>query len=273
MTKTIRLSLLSSLLLSSALMADAESDAATAAAMTTTDVEAQYSAKSNADVSKEMKQSINFGFANTTGNTETLNVNGKYVMGYTTVGYAQKALKVAFDASAFMTKNDSVKDNEEYTANLGVEQYITDTGWLGYASLNWLSNEFRNFDNKFAVGAGVGKELFNDGQHSLKAKLGVAYNIEQYSNGQADHKFTSLNEYLEYNNKLNEVSSLYVKVGASQNFKDFGDSDVLGVVGFSFAVAENLSVSIEEEVRYDNLPPVGFKKTDTKSIVRVGYNF
>ncbi len=236
------------------------------------DVEAQYTAKSTVEASDELKQSINLGFSNTTGNTDTLNLNGKYIMAFTTVGYGNEALRVGFDASAFVTENNSVKDNEEFTANLGLEQYITD-GWLGYASVNWLRNEFRNFDNMFSVGAGVGKELFNDGQHSFKVKLGVAYNIEQYSNNQPEHTYTSLNEYLEYNNKLNDVSSLYVKVGSLQNFDDFGDYQVLAVAGLNFAVAENLSVSIEEEVRYDKIPPIGFKTTDTKTIVRVGYNF
>jgi len=270
MTKKITLSVLSSLLFSTAVMADGTAVADEKIAVA--DVEAQYTAKSNVEATKELKQSINFGFANTTGNTKTLNVNGKYTLAFTTVGYNDQALKVAFDTSAFLTKNDGVKDNEEYTANLGLEQYIMD-GWLGYGAINWLRNTFRNFDNKLNIGAGIGKEIFNDGQQTLKIKVGAAYNIEQYANAQADHKFASLNEYVEYHNKLNEVSSLYVKVGASQNFDDFSDSDVLGVIGFNFAVAEDISVSLEEEVRYDNLPPVGFSKTDTKSIIRVGYNF
>jgi len=252
-----------------------------AIAMTTTivtaevkvsDVKAKYAANSTVDASKELKQSVNFGFSNTTGNTETLNINGKYTMSVTTQGSWLKPIKIGFDASAFVTENNDVKENEEFTANLGLEQFIVD-GWLGYASLNWLRNEFRNFDNKFAIGAGIGKEVFNDGQHSLKVKLGAAYNVEQYSNEQEDHKYSSLNEYLEYNNKLNVVSDLYVKVGASQNFDDFRDYEVLVVAGFNFAVAENLSMSIEEEVRYDKVPPVGFDTTDTKTIVRIGYNF
>ena len=264
MNKGITLSILSALLLSTGAIADE---------VKVSDVEAEYSAKSKVEASDELKQSINLGFANTTGNTETLSLNGKYDMSFTTVGYANQALKIAFDASAFVTKNNDVKDNEEYKANLGLEQYITD-GWLGYASVNWLRNKFQNYDNKFSIGVGVGKEIFNDGQHTLKIKLGTAYNIEDYSNAQETEKFVSLNEYLEYNNKLNEVSNLYVKVGAMQNFDDFSnDYEVLAVAGFNFAVAENISVSIEEEVRYDALPPVGFDKTDTKSIVRVGYNF
>lgn len=132
------------------------------------------------------------------------------------MGYWDQALKIAFDTSAFLTKNESVTDNEEYTVNLGVEEYITD-GLLAYISVNWLRNEFRNYDNKFSIGAGMGRELFDDGQHSLKAKITV--------------------------------------------------------VGLNFVVAENINVIIEEEIRFDNFPPTGFDKTDTKSIVHAGYNF
>lgn len=263
MKKTLKYSLIAACMLSTTLVADN---------IKVSDVEAKYSAKSNVQATKELKQSLNFGFANTTGNTKTQNINGKYTSAFTTVGYNNQALKVGFDTSVFVTKNDGIKNNEEYTANLGLEQYITN-GWLGYTSVNWLRNEFRNFDNKYSIGAGIGKEVFNDGQQSLKLKLGVAYNIEKYSNSEADHKFSSLNEYMEYNNKLNQVSNLYVKLGAAENLKDTSDYDMLGVIGFNFAVAESISLSIEEEVSYDKVTSAGMKKTDTKSIVRVGYNF
>jgi len=238
------------------------------------DVEAQYSGKSSVTAGDELKQSINLGFSNTTGNTDTLNLNGKYDMSFTTVGYDDQKLKVGFDTSAFISKNDSVTSNEEYTANLGLEQYVTES-WLGYASINWLRNpDFKNLDNKFSVGAGIGTELFNDGQHSLKVKLGIAYNIQQYADATADAEFASLNEYLEYVNILNKTSTLFIKVGASENFDDFqNDYEVLTSAGFNFTVAENLSVTIEEEILYDKVHPGTSKATDTKSIVRVGYNF
>jgi len=236
------------------------------------DVEKEYTVTSEVSAAKSLKQQLDFGLSSTTGNSETLNINGKYALSVTTQGYAQRALKVAFDASAFMTKNDGIRDNEEYTANLGLEQEVYE-GWLGYASLNWLRNTFRNFDNKYSVGAGVGKKVIDTMVQSLTLKLGVAYNLEDYSNSQTNSDYTSLNEYVEYQRQFNEVSRLYVKVGASQNFDDFSDYDVLAVAGLHFAVAENVSLSLEEEVRYDHIPPVGFDKTDTKSIVRVGYSF
>ncbi len=240
--------------------------------ITVSDVESTYAAKSLKVESSELKQSINLGFANTTGNTETLNLNTKYILGFTTTGYDDKALNVAFDASAFITENNGVRDNEEYTATLGMEQYIVND-WLGYASAYWLRNTFRNFDNKVLVGAGLGKAILNDEKQSLKFKLGVAYNIEQYANNQPEHTFTSLTQYVEYRNQLNKTSLLYIRVGASENFDNFEDYEVLGVAGFNFTVAENLSVTIEQEIRYDEIPPIGFDTTDTKTIVRVGYNF
>lgn len=263
MNNKITHSLLATCLCTSVLMADD---------IKVADVEAQYTTKTDIKASDKLQQTINFGFANTTGNTETLNLNGKYTLAFSTVGYDAQKLSIAFDTSAFVTKNSDVTDNEEYTVNLGLEQNIAGA-WLGYASAHWLRNTFRNFDNKIILGAGVGKELYNDGQHSFKMKVGIAYNIEQYSNNQPDHKYTSLTEYLEYNNQMNKTSLLFVKIGASENFDDFGDYEVLAVAGFSFAVAESLSVNIEEEVRYDKIAPIGFKSTDTKSIVRVGYNF
>ena len=228
---------------------------------------------STSTMAEGLKQNVNLGFVNTSGNTDTLSLNAKYDAAYTTSGYNSEKLKVLFDTSIFTTENNNVKDNEEYRANLGLEQFV-DQGWLGYANVNWLKNKFLNFDHKASIGAGIGKELYSDGQQSFKVKLGVAQNLERYTNAQADHDFTSLNEYIEYNNQLNKVSNFFLKVAALENFDDFSnDYEVLGTLGLNFAVAENINVTLAEEVRYDKLPPIGFKNTDTKTLVTVGYHF
>jgi len=238
------------------------------------DVEAQYSGKSYIEVSEQLVQNINLGFSNTTGNTDTLNVNGKYTAAFTTTGLLNKKLKVGFDTTAYLTKNDSIVNSEEYTANLGVEQFISET-WLGYGSVNWLrDSKFKNFDNKFTVGTGVGKELFNNGTQSFKIKLGLAYNIEQYADDTEELKFASLNEYIEYNYQLNPVSNFYIKVGAMEDIQDFSNNyEILTVAGLNFSVSKNISVTIEEEIRYDNMHPGTENDTDTKTIARVGYTF
>lgn len=239
-----------------------------------TDVAEQYTNVMSVKATDELKQSINLGFSSTSGNSDTLNVNGKYDMSRITNGYQGNPLKVVFDASAFFTESNNIKSNEEFMANLGLEQIIHN-GWLGYAGVNWLRNpDFRNYDNKFSIGAGIGKELYKDNTQLLVVKLGTSYNIEDYANAQTTEKFAALNEYLEYSNQLNKVSKFFFKIGSMQNFENFSnDYEVASSLGANFAVAENINLTLAQEVVYDNLPALGFKKTDTKTIATLGYNF
>lgn len=237
------------------------------------DVSNKYGYSTDETKLGELIQKIDIGFANTTGNTNTLNFNGKYTFAYARKGYDDQPLHIGFNVSAFRTEDDSTTTNEEYTAKIHFDQELK-SDWLVYIFANWLRNEFRNFDNKVIVGAGIGKVLLEDGQHVWKAKLGIAYNSEAYSNAQDTKTFSSLTQYIEYKNNLNKTSKFYVQAGASENFEDFAqDYELLGVIGLDFIVTTDLHVIIEEEVSYDAVPPIGFKKTDTKSIIRLGYTF
>jgi putative salt-induced outer membrane protein YdiY len=233
-----------------------------------------HSNLSTLEKTKKLEQNFNMGFSNTTGNTMHLDVNAKYDLSLCTVSYNEQLLKIIFDSSIFFTQTDSEKSNEEYLLNLGLEQEL-DKEWLIYLALNWLRNpEFKNYDHKTSLGVGIGKNLFFDGSQSVTLKLGTAYNKEDYANTQKSDQSSSLNEYIEYKNQLNKISKLYFKTGALQHFHSFHeDYEVLAILGVNFTVGEKIHLTIEQEVAYDNLPPIGFKKTDTKSIVRLGYKF
>ncbi len=256
--------LLSTILSTTVLLAD----------VVTTDVAGKYTSKTSpVSATTAPVQSIDLGFANTSGNTKTLNLNAKYTFSHMIESENYEPFKYNFQATGFLNKDDGTKTAEEYTALLNGEQDLQNN-WLAYIALGWLRNEFKNYDNKFSLAIGIGKTLFDDGKQKLVVKVGPAYNIEEYSNGQATEKFGSINEYLEYTNKLNQFSDLYLKVGAMENFDDLEeDYETTALLGVNFVLSENLHLTIEEELNYDNLPPVGFDKTDTKSIVRLGYKF
>ena len=265
---TVRNISLASLLLSSIVLADDDVNG-----VQVTDVSEKYEYSAETAKVGELVQKINLGFANTTGNTDTLNFNGKYTLDYAQEGYNALPMHVGFHVSAFRTEDEEKTTNEEYSAKLYLDQELS-SDWLVYGFADWLRNAFRNFENKWTVGTGIGKILLDDGQQTLRAKIGVAYNRESYSNAQETETFSSLTQYLEYQNRLNETSKFYLHAGASENFDDFSnDYELTGVIGLDFIVSEDLHVILEEEVTYDALPPVGFKKTDTKSIVRLGYGF
>ncbi len=254
----------SSLLVTSALLAD----------VTTSDVAGKYTNKSTPITATAAPvQSIDLGFANTTGNTKTLNLNAKYTFQHMINSQDYEPFKYNFQATGFLNKDNGTKTAEEYTALLNGEQELQ-SNWLAYIALGWLRNEFKNYDNKLSLAIGIGKILIDDGKQRLIVKIGPAYNIEQFSNAQKDANFGSLNEYLEYTNALNKFSNLYIKLGAMENFEDMGtDYEGTALLGLDFVLSENIHLSVEEEINYDNLPAIGFDKTDTKSIVRVGYKF
>jgi putative salt-induced outer membrane protein YdiY len=99
---------LSSLALASLAMAD----------VALSDVEAKYSNTAKVEAAKDFKQHIDLGFANTTGNTDTLNFNLAYNFTYTTVGINDQDLNIAFDTSMYISENDNVRDNNTYQTRI-----------------------------------------------------------------------------------------------------------------------------------------------------------
>jgi len=72
---------------------------------------------------------------------------------------------------------------------------------------------------------------------------------------------------------MNETNKFFFKLGASENFENFTkDYDILTSLGFNFSIGENLNINLAEEITFDSIP-AGEKKTDTKTIVSLGYNF
>jgi len=118
------------LLLSSFSLADTAEDID--AVMATTDIAGKYASdakETSLDVPTTLKQNIQFGSFNTSGNSDTLNINGKYDLAVSGTGLFDELMKIKFDILGFVTKNNEVRDNEEYGSNLGFEQIIGDS-WL-----------------------------------------------------------------------------------------------------------------------------------------------
>jgi putative salt-induced outer membrane protein YdiY len=238
-----------------------------------TDVEGKYKAYHKLEVEHQFKQHIGFGFANTTGNSETLNFSFDYNFEYITAGYSNQELKLLFDTRAYISESNHEKDDEEYKAWLRCEQMIVDN-WFGYLSSRWERNRFQNYENKTTLGIGLGKDLLSDSNQSLTLTLGVAYTFEYYSDDTPHYNYSSITQYLDYKNQLNEISNLYLKLGAMESFEHFRDDyELVMLAGVKFIIAQSLNLSIESEVDYDASVADGYEKTDTKTLIKLGYDF
>lgn len=221
-----------------------------------------------------LKQSFDLGFTNTTGNSQTTNLNGKYRARYSTIGLHHKKLHIKFSLAAYYAENRDVKSNEEYTSSLSLEQYIQ-YKWLGYFLFEWLRNpDFKNYNGKYDFSIGAGKRIYKTDSQNLKVKFGLGYTIEDYANDLPTKRYASLVENIEYTNRLNQLSLLYIKSKFWESFEDFSKNYEIGVIaGIKFNITKRLHIRFEEQVNYDNLPPQGSKKTDTKTIVSLGIRF
>ncbi|HIP28073.1 MAG TPA: DUF481 domain-containing protein [Sulfurovum sp.] len=225
------------------------------------------------NISDELAKSIDFGFSATSGTTNTLNVNGRFRTFFTFPGLNEQMFKILFDSKVFLTKNDNIKNNEEYRVDLNFEQdYNKD--WLGYGSMSWFRNTFKNYGGIFSNNIGIGYKLISEETHSLTLKFGLGFNREQYTNDQKDKTYISLNQYIEYNNKITPTSHFYTKIAFIENIEDFSDDhEILSILGLDFIISENLSFSIEQEIYFDSLTSDGTDTVDTKTIAKIGYHF
>ena len=221
---------------------------------------------------KKPQQHLGAGYSSTSGNTHTSSFNAKYTFSHNTRFMALSDMSYTLEASAFLANDREKRTAEEYKVLFNAKQPLPKK-WLSYVSVGWLKNDFQNYTDKVDLSIGLGKILLEDSKQNLTVKLGPAVNYEAYTSG-GDNSYTSLNEYIEYQRRIGKKNRFYIKMGAKENFDDMKeDYEIDSVAGLQVVVADRLDLTIEYNLFYDNLPSEGFKKTDTKTVVHLGYNF
>ena len=242
--------------------------------LSTEDIQNKYDPTKDAKkhIRKKPYQRIEIGFSNTSGNTKTTSLNANYTFSHIATILMQRQMHYTFEASAFLAKDDGKRTAEEYKVFFNAKQPLPGK-WLSYLSLGWLKNIFQNYANKVDLSVGMGRVLFKDQKQSFIVKLGPAINYENYDSG-GDSSYASLNQYLEYKRFLYDKNRFYCKVGAKENFSDMkNDYEVNVLIGFRFRIVKKFHLVVEYNAFYDNKPSEGVGKTDTKSVIRLGYNF
>ena len=214
-----------------------------------------------------VKQNFDLGFTNTNGNTKTTNIDAKYK-----IENQLDTIKYDFTISAYGAMNSSSTTAENYHALFNIQKDLV-KDWLTYANANWEKDRFKNLDGKYSVGIGAGRTIFKTDTQNLDLKLGVSYNYEKFTTA-GSRSYASSDEELDYKNKLNDISELFTNLKAKQNLGNFKkDYTIDSIIGVNFKVATNLSLVLEYDINFDNLPAGTASKTDTKSIVKLSYQF
>ena len=112
-----------------------------------------------------------FGFVNTTGNTDSTALNMSLGFVRTTETWRHR-----FAATALMTSENGIEDNERYTAEVQSDRSLSEVSWL-FGSFRWDADKFGSYDPQMSLTAGYGRQLMKSETHELKGEIGAGYRV------------------------------------------------------------------------------------------------
>ncbi len=206
-----------------------------------------------------------FGFVNTTGNTESqaMNFNLEFIR-------ESELWRHRFTANALMTSEDGNKDNERYQLEAQSDRKLTEVSYL-FGAFRWDSDKFGAYDPQMTLTAGYGRELINTDNHHLKAEIGAGYRkLEERESGATTDEMIArflVDDVWKITDTTEWGNRLLVETGSENTFTQFN-------TGLSVAMNAKFAVKVGFEVRNNTkVPPGDSEKTDTKTTVNLVYNF
>ena len=194
------------------------------------------------DVDKHLELS----YVQTSGNSNTSTFSTKV-----------EASTALSDKSNFRAKNNilySENDNDSSANKYDIEldyNYMLSEKIYSYFGVNYLKDQFSDYDYRLNAGPGLGYKLLDDKEQTIDLQGGLDYALDQYSDGIKDEYVASRAE-VNYRYKINEnlkfKQMFNYLVSLEDNNKYFMASDTsLGV-----KMTDNLSLGVSYRIDYVN---------------------
>ena len=220
-----------------------------------------------------------FGFVNTTGNTESVAMNAK--LNFVRTG---KRWRHRFSGTALMTSEDGETDNERYTMEVQSDRKINEKAWL-FGAFRWDADKFGSYDPQVSLTAGYGRQLMKSEKHGLKAEIGAGYRrLEEAASvpvigvplpeepgsdntsSEAIVRFLVDDSWQVFKTTL-WTNRLLVESGSSNTFSQFNSE-------LAVSMTDRFAVKLGFEVRNNTkIPPGDTEHTDTITSANLVYNF
>ena len=212
-----------------------------------------------------MDGSGEFGFVNTTGNTETVALNVK--LNFVRTG---KRWRHRFSGTALNTSEDGHSDNERYTAEVQSDRKLSEKSWL-FGAFRWDADKFGSYDPQVSLTAGYGHQLMKSEKHELRGEIGAGYRklTETFSNASSSEAIARflLDDWWQIFNSTKWTNRLLVEAGSSNTFTQFN-------TGLSVSMTDRFAVKLGFEARNNTeVPPGDSEHTDTITSANLVYDF
>ena len=217
------------------------------------------------DVVRPWEGAGEFGFVNTTGNTESVAMNMK--LNFVRTG---KRWRHRFSGTALMTSEDGSKDNERYTVEVQSDRKLSEKSWL-FGAFRWDADKFGSYDPQVSLTAGYGYQLMKSEKHELKGEIGAGYRkLEEretgFSSSEAIARFLLDDSWQVFKTTL-WTNRLLVETGSSNTFTQFNTA-------LAVSMTDRFAIKLGFEARNNTtVPPGDSEHTDTITSANLVYNF
>jgi len=206
-----------------------------------------------------------FGFVNTTGNTETVAMNMR--LNFVRTG---EKWRHRFTGTAINTSENGVKDNERYTVEVQSDRKLGEHNWL-FGAFRWDADKFGSYDPQLSLTAGYGHLLMQSERHELKGEVGAGYRrLTETDTGHESSEAIArflLDDWWQVFASTIWTNRLLIEAGASNTFTQFN-------TGLTISMTERFAVKLGFEARNNtDIPPGDSEHTDTITSVNLVYDF
>lgn len=217
--------------------------------------------------SKIWSGDIEFGYADTSGNTEETTVSSAI-----SIQREKDAWRYNLDADSLNTSSDSERTGEKYfiSNRLAYQYNEYDYSFL-YGSYD--DDRFSGFDYQATVAVGYGRRLLNDEMMKWDIEIGPGYRVNKVADETLNAEDTEeviIRAFSKYLWKFSETASFSQSINV-----EAGDDNTISTAetAIKMAVIGQLSVKLSYNIKYTEEVPEGNRHADKQTIVSLSYAF
>jgi putative salt-induced outer membrane protein len=210
--------------------------------------------------------SAELAFVGTTGNasTNSFSIGGEHI--------ARPAPWIIKNRAAYLRNEASeVLTAESLLYLFRAERPIT-ARISGFGEYGYFQDEFAGIDRRHSVGGGLSFKLVDRPAHRLTADAGLGYLNEKRLTGD-DISSATYGLGSNYRWTLSETATLDDEARFTGTFDDADNWRFAHIISLTARLTQLLSLKLSNTIRHQNLPPPGFKNTDTTTSIALVAKF
>lgn len=225
------------------------------------------------------KGSLNFTAVNTSGNTDirsaglAFDASRKTAKDRITVdagwGYAQNKDRTSPSASSsgYVTTQRRVGAGAKYDYFLSERAYAL-------ATARALADTIANIELRYSAGGGLGYTLIDDGKDLFLIEGGIVYFSESYRvSTTPDTDYIAARIAYRYEHPFNDKTKLVHRAEIFPSLEDSDDIYCQVTTEVTTSLTESMIATLTHQLDYDNTPAAGFKRSDHRLVLSVGWSF